>query len=148
MELRPLRDDEHSAWLDLRAQLWPEHARDELAREQAEIWSDLDRNAVLVVASVDGRLLGFVEVAIRAWAEGCSSRPVGYIEGWYVTPDQRRLGIGRKLIAAAERWARGRGCAEMASDAALENDISVRAHAAMGYREVGRAVLFRKPLPQ
>src|SRR5262245_57432926 len=100
VEIRGLRPDEHHTWLRLRELLWPETSREELAREQEEILADLERKSVLVATSPDGELVGFVEVALRDWAEGCCTRPVGYIEGWYVEPGHRRSGVGRKLVAA------------------------------------------------
>jgi len=146
MEIRKLRDDDLEDWLALRELLWPDFERDELAREQAEILADSQRNCVWVAASLTGELLGFVEVSLRDWAEGCSSMPVGYIEAWYVKPAYRRTGIGHRLIEAAEHWAFSRGCSEMGSDAELWNDISHKAHAAVGYTEVLRLVLFSKRL--
>jgi aminoglycoside 6'-N-acetyltransferase I len=71
---------------------------------------------------------------------------VGYIEGWYVAPEARRQGLGRRLVTTAETWARNAGYREMGSDALLGNDLSVRAHAALGYREVCRIVCFRRIL--
>jgi aminoglycoside 6'-N-acetyltransferase I len=147
VEIRTLRPDEHDAWLRLRERLWPDTAREELERELEEILSDAGRNSVLVAASPAGGLVGFVEVALRDWAEGCATRPVGYIEGWYVEPGHRLSGVGRRLIEAAERWARSRGCTEMGSDADLGNEVSSGAHRALGYAEVARLVLFSKRLP-
>ncbi len=146
MQIRELRPDEHDVWLDLRALLWPDSSRDELAREQDEIKSDPSRNCTLVAAAGGGDLVGFVEVSIRDWAEGCSTRPVGYIEAWYVRPEHRRTGVGRRLIDAAERWAMSQGCTEMGSDAELDNAVSRQAHAALGYKELGAVVLFCKKL--
>ena len=146
MEIHTLRSDEHLTWLRLRERLWPDSSRDELTREQIEILGDSERNAVLVAAGPDGQLVGFVEVALRDWAEGCTARPVGYIEGWYVEPSHRQRGVGRKLIEAAEQWVLSRGCTEMGSDAELENETSHRAHRALGYSEVIRVVLFSKKL--
>jgi aminoglycoside 6'-N-acetyltransferase I len=71
---------------------------------------------------------------------------VGYLEGWYVVPEVRRQGIGAQLMAAAEDWARGQGCTEIASDALIDNENSHRAHRALGFEETGRVVNFRKPL--
>ena len=65
---------------------------------------------MLVAVDPGGELVGFVEVALRDWAEGCSTRPVGYIEAWYVEPSHRRLGIGRTLIEAAEHSVHRHGC--------------------------------------
>jgi aminoglycoside 6'-N-acetyltransferase I len=91
---------------------------------------------------------GFVELSIRLYAESCETNQVGYIEGWYVEPDMRRRSVGRRLIAAAEVWASGQGCTEMASDADLDNTASQQAHQRLGYSEVERIVCFRKALSE
>jgi uncharacterized protein (TIGR02246 family) len=41
-------------------------------------------------------ILGFAEVSIRPYAEGCSTDRVGYLEGWFVRPEARRRGVGRQ----------------------------------------------------
>lgn len=146
MNIRGLRSDETEPWLAFRERLWPDFSRAELADEQVRLILDPHRFAVFVAESDDGTLAGLVEVSIREWAEGCKSHPVGYLEAWYVNSDQRRRGIGKGLLQAAERWAASRGCVEMASDADIDNQVSHRAHASMGYVEVGRAVLFSKVL--
>ncbi|MFI4854506.1 MAG: GNAT family N-acetyltransferase [Phycisphaerales bacterium JB065] len=91
-------------------------------------------------------ILGFVEVALRRFAEGCRTDPVGFIEGWMVLESARGHGIGGALVARAEDWAREHGCTEMASDAELENHPSDAAHRALGYREVARIRCFAKDL--
>jgi len=102
---------------------------------------------ILVAEASDETLLGFLEVDLRSHADGCNpSQPVGYIEGWYVDEDHRHRGIGRKLLAQAEQWARNHGCVEMASDAVIDNEVSHRAHQAMGYEVVDRCVHYRKRL--
>jgi aminoglycoside 6'-N-acetyltransferase I len=116
--------------------------------DEAEMRALLKRPdaAVFVVERPGGLLAGYVEVGARPYADGCGTSPVGYIEAWYVDPDQRRAGFGRQLLAAAEDWARQRGYSEMASDALLDNDVSHRAHKRAGYAEVDRVVQFRKSL--
>jgi hypothetical protein len=89
-----------------------------------------------------------VEASIRPYAEGCASWPVGYVEGWFVDADVRRHGIGKKLVRAAEQWATGLGCREMASDAHPENKVSLIAHKALGFEEAERAVHLRKRLTE
>jgi GNAT superfamily N-acetyltransferase len=89
---------------------------------------------------------GFLELGERAYAEGCESSPVAFIEGWYVDGDLRNQGVGRALVAAAEKWARRRGYQEMGSDLVLGNDISLNAHLALGFKEVERLVALAKKL--
>jgi len=140
--VRPLRGSDLSAYLPLRAALWPEGGAD---REEVErLLRDPDQAAFVV--EVAGKLVGFAEVSLRPYAEGCKTRPVGYLEGWYVAPEWRGRGIGRALAEAAEAWARGKGCREMASDAELGNPLGQKAHRRLGYEEVARLVCYRKPL--
>ncbi len=104
------------------------------------------RVAVWIAERPSGGLCGFLEASIRPYAEVSEAQPVGYIEGWYVDPDVRRHGVGRALVVAAEEWVRSLGCRQMASDAEIENGVSIEAHVAIGYREVGRVVHFSKDL--
>ncbi len=84
---------------------------------------------------------------MRSHADGCDeSRPVGYVEGWFVVESVRRMGIGAALLKAAEDWARQQGCSEMASDAEMENEVSQSAHEALGFEVSGRSVNYRKML--
>jgi aminoglycoside 6'-N-acetyltransferase I len=71
---------------------------------------------------------------------------VGFLEGWFVAPSHRKQGVGARLVEEAERWARARGCREMASDTWLENEGAQRAHEALGFEVVDRCVNYRKAL--
>jgi len=131
--------------------LWPNSSAEEHARELTQI---LQGKAVttlpliiLVAEASDGTIAGFLEVDLRSHADGCNpSRPVGYVEGWYVAENHRHKGIGKKLLAAAEDWARSEGCVEIASDTWIDNEVSQRVHEALGYEVVDRCVHYRKTL--
>lgn len=64
--------------------------------------SQADQNQVFL-AEATNKVIGFVEVSLRDVAEGAWTSPVGYLEAWYVEPEFRKQGIGRKLFTAAER---------------------------------------------
>ncbi len=146
MSIRILNESDITVWFELRQKLWPTLTAEENRDEQAEILRAPKTNAVFLAAHDDAKVVGFAEFSIRDWAEGCDSRNVGYIEGWYVEPEFRNLGYGRRLVEAGETWARMRGARHMASDAELDNELSQMAHARLGYQEVLRSVLFAKPL--
>jgi aminoglycoside 6'-N-acetyltransferase I len=131
----------------MRTALWPGDDNDhacEVERFFAGALPTVD--AVLLAEDADGRTVGFVELSVRPYAEGCYSGRVAYLEGWYVEPGTRRLGIGAALVAATEQWGRERGCTELGSDTELRNANSAAAHAALGFDEVERIICFRKPL--
>jgi aminoglycoside 6'-N-acetyltransferase I len=143
---RPLLPGDTDEWVRMRVALWPESSSAELAEEARTFFDETDPVAVLVSPRLEGGLCGFIELSIRPWTEGCRSRGVGYIEGWYVDPDVRQMGVGCDLVRAGEEWARSRGCTEMASDAVIDNAVSIAAHGALGYEQVERVVRFRKDL--
>ncbi len=124
----------------MRTALWPDQTPDDMAD-----WLARDAATVIVAARPeDDGLIGFVEVGERDFADGCETRPVGYIEGWWVDPAHRRAGVGAALIRAAEAWARARGRQEIASDVEFDNVASQRAHASLGFNEVAP----RRPVRQ
>ena len=135
----------------MREALWPQSSAEEHARELTLILEGhppvTTPLIILVAETADRTLAGFLEVDLRSHADGCNpSRPVGYVEGWYVAEDHRRRGIAKKLLAAAEDWARSQDCIEMASDTWIDNEVSQRAHEALGYEVVDRCVHYRKTL--
>ena len=143
--VRPLREDDLPEWFRLRRMLWDELSEEEHRDEMLDIYEHTDSQLVLV-AETDGRLIGFLEASIRPFVEDCITDHVGYLEGWFVEPGFRRYGIGRDLVRGAERWARKKGCTEMASDAEVGNDLSLTAHLKLGYAETSRLVHLRKDL--
>lgn len=125
----------------MRQALWP----DQTSADMDE-WLARPDAAVLVAERPGGGLGGFAEVGERSIAQGCSTSPVAYLEGWYVDPDLRGQQVGAGLLQAIEAWARRAGYRELASDTTLGNEASQRAHQALGFIEVERAVQYRKPL--
>jgi aminoglycoside 6'-N-acetyltransferase I len=146
--IRSIEAGDAEAWAMLRARLWPNADAAELARE---VHAFLEGSAVPALTAVfiahDGSTpLGFLELAVRPFSDGCDSMPVPHVEGWYVEPFARRRGVGRELLRSAEEWARTRGFTELASDTEIENDASLRAHLRCGFDETDRLIKFRKLL--
>lgn len=146
--IRALTPEDCEDWVRLRCALWPDGTFEEHGRDADRFLAGDRREPAEVLIAFDdqGRAVGFVELSIRNVVDGCSTDRVGYLEGWYVIPGLRRHGVGAALVAAGERWARSCGCREFASDAELDNEVSLRAHQALGFTETGRSVNFRKNL--
>ncbi len=145
--IRELLETDLNKWFALRKKLWDETPEDDHKNEMLDIIEHSDTQSVIVAENPDdGVLVGFVEVSIRPFVEDCETDNVGYLEGWFVEPDSRRKGIGMRLVAMAEEWAREHGCTEMASDAEVGNETSLSAHLIMGYEETSRLIHLRKDL--
>lgn len=144
--IRPLEERDLAEWLRLRSLLWDQTSEDDHKEEMVDIIEHPDSQFVAVADTGSGRLAGFLEASIRHHVEDCDTENVGYLEGWFVDSDHRKQGIGSKLVALAEDWARTHGCTEMASDAEVDNAVSQQAHAQLGYIETSRLVHLRKEL--
>ena len=146
MSVRPVAPADAEAWARMRAALWPGWPEDH-PPEIAAFFDAVPEDAACFLAEAeDGAPLGFAEVARRRSAEGCGTSPVGYLEGIWVEPRARRAGVARALVSACEAWARERGCTELGSDRAPENDASRAFHEAVGFEEVGTIVCYRKEI--
>lgn len=144
--VRPVTKKDFPAWYGLRKSLWDESSDDEHRAEMTDIFEHTETQLVLVAELESGNLIGFLEASIRPFVEDCHSEHVGYLEGWFVKPEFRQHGIGKLLVKTAEDWARQKGCEEMASDAEIDNDLSLKAHLNLGYEETSRLVHLRKDL--
>jgi aminoglycoside 6'-N-acetyltransferase I len=144
--VRPIKANDASEWFRLRKLLWDQSSDDEHRMEMLDIYEHHETQLVLVAETDGGQLIGFLEASIRPFVEDCHSDHVGYLEGWFVEPEFRKNGIGRELVKAAERWAKGKGCTEMASDSEIGNDLSLAVHQNLGYEETSRLVHLRKDL--
>jgi len=145
ISIRRATSADKAEWLRMRLLLWPDGTPEDFSTEMEALLAD-PLTPVFVAVRPNDMLGGFLEAGTRKYAEGCDTNPVGYIEGWYVDEDLRGMGIGKALVKAAEDWAHSQGLTEMASDTWLDNEVSIRAHLRMGYKETERLVHFAKKL--
>jgi aminoglycoside 6'-N-acetyltransferase I len=129
----------------MRSLLWPSSA-EEHANDIDRYFAGEAREPLAVLIAVDEKVIGFIELSIRTYAEGCETDRVAFVEGWYVDPELRGTGVGAALIRAAEEWARSKRCTELASDTEVDNASSAAAHRALGFIETAVVRCFRKSL--
>ena len=101
------------------------------------------QNALFVAESADAGVVGWAHVSVTHLVEvGTRAELNGLIVG----EGQRSLGVGARLLEAAEDWARKRGCPSMS---VRSNVIRERAHKfyeRRGYEHYKTQKAFRKPL--
>ncbi|MEW5991207.1 MAG: GNAT family N-acetyltransferase [Chloroflexota bacterium] len=136
---------EHHAAIDPEAWEVPDRAgsADFLRRRQAE-----DPSRQTIVATVDGRVVGMVEIAIvlTGVAGGAMRRVRSADLGIVVLPEWRGQGIGDRLMQAAETWAREHGAERMILDVSAANEGARRFYERLGYEVYG--FLMRRALPR
>lgn len=145
MVVRKVDANDFDAWLDMGLELWPEYSKRALRKEFIDIYGSKREDGLICVEN--GAHIGFVNVSVRLeFVPGTHSRPVGYVEGIFVKQEYRRQGYARLLLFAAEKWAKRKGCKEMASDTHLHNTNSIRMHERLGFTLTERIQYFSKKL--
>jgi aminoglycoside 6'-N-acetyltransferase I len=125
--------------------LWPGDAPEALEREFTAVLDDDE--AVILVATDGGRVVGFALCRLRHdYVEGCTSSPVGYLEGVFVREGDRRRHFASEIIGGFEKWARRMGCSEIASDSQIGNIESEALHLACDFEEANRVICYVKKI--
>lgn len=83
----------------------------------------------VAVAASDGRLLGWMHVENRVSLGGDRAE----LRGLVVDPAARRRGVGRRLVAVAEQWARSRELASLIVRSNVVRDQSHPFYESLGY---------------
>jgi aminoglycoside 6'-N-acetyltransferase I len=143
--VRQMVASDRAIWAEMRTALWPDETRLTHAKMAHELPGDGDSLSLIAEARY-GTALGFAEIAVRKYANGCDTRPVAFLEGVWVRPQFRRQGIGRRLLAHAETLLAARGFRELGSDTWIDDCTSQAAHLGWGFSETERVVYFRKIL--
>src|ERR1043166_4182503 len=134
MTIRPSIPHDQPERIRMRYALWPDCSPGRHLPEIQQLAEGEGTGVAFVAVRANGSLCGFAEVTIRRdHVDGAASVPVAYLEGWYVDPDLRGRGIGRKLLEEVEKWATSHGLSELASDAELDNESGIVAHMSCGF---------------
>jgi aminoglycoside 6'-N-acetyltransferase I len=154
-------EDEIKAYHNMRCELYIkdlkhiQHSEEELYKEMLNILKGegFYKNELLWIVFVAvnraDKFVGFVEITVYPELSFCESKPVGYVEAWYTDSDFRCQGIGRGLIKTAEEWLKHNKIKELASDVEIWNEISHKAHRAVGFaktHEENGCVIYKKSL--
>jgi ribosomal protein S18 acetylase RimI-like enzyme len=109
----------------------------------AAILTDTDQ--AVFVAQIGLHLVGVVHVGLRERRPPMRTKRFAVVEAIAVTASHRGSGIGRRLMAAAERWAQDRGAAEVWLDVWTFNERAIAFYEDLGYETVSQRM--RKDMP-
>jgi len=138
----PVSKENENQWAELNTALWPDRTVDEALKERAN--GELPNEYLYFCGN---EAVAFLSLSLRHdYVEGTDSSPVGYIEGIYVKPEHRGKGIAKELVGFAMKWAKEKGCTELASDCELENEASCIFHGKIGFKEANRIICFTMSL--
>jgi len=101
-----------------------------------------DPDRLLLVAEVDGAVVGHVEATMRR--DEAAGFVGTYVDELAVAPQWRGRGAGTVLMAAVEEWARGKGSLSVALDHFHTNEGAHRLYERLGF--VVRGVIMEKRL--
>ena len=91
-----------------------------------------NENAMVLVARVRSRALGNAIVLFRRNSD------VARLYSLVIAPQARGLGLGRGLLASAERRAKSRLCRVMRLEVRVDNPNAISLYESVGYRRIGQ----------
>jgi GNAT superfamily N-acetyltransferase len=104
------------------------------ARYMAETFAPtaLEGTSTLIAWSSDGRRLGYIHV--RPGKDGVTDEPCGYVSLLALAEEAEGTGVARRLMDAAEAWARGRGYRLLSLDVFADNRRAIDFYKRRGFK--------------
>lgn len=144
MRIRPAHTTDAATVDDLLHQLGYPQDGTATTASRIQAWAD-DPSSAAYVADADGDLLGIVAVHICPFFERTGSW--GRIVALVVSDRARGRGVGGRLVAAAESFARSRGCMRMEVTSADRRQDAHAFYRRRGYLDqTGRSSRFLREL--
>jgi GNAT superfamily N-acetyltransferase len=91
-----------------------------------------ESNRAVLVAEIDGVVVGTVDVAVHGNLSR-GMKPWAIVENVMVTEAARRKGVARALMTSAEHFARESGCYKIQLVSGIENHASHHLYRLLGY---------------
>jgi len=143
MDTRRAIEADLDPWVGLRHALWVDSDRGELLEEARSILESEDEECFLLTHPTKG-VVGFVEATVHSSPDG----PYCHVEGWYVSPEFRRIGHGKDLMDCVEQWSLHRAIYLLTSDTEADYPLSPGAHTKAGFKKIHELMIFAKELEE
>ncbi len=141
IHLRAMTGADLGAARDLLEQLGYRLTLEEVGRRYAAVIAASDHRAI--VAETAGRVVGLMHVFASPALE---NPPEAIVEAIVVADGVRRSGVGRALMAEAERWGAERGCSSVALSSNVTRQGAHAFYHALGYDTAATSLILRKKL--
>ena len=133
-----------SSLLEMSLKLWSDFGKSEL-EELLKRNSESKKTKIMLAKNLSNKDVGFSIFTIRTdYVEGAEKSPTGYLEGIFVEPESRKIGIAKKFIQLGEAWCKENGCTQLGSDTWLTDNESREFHKKVGFWEEEEIVHFLK----
>lgn len=140
---RPARPDDAASVAALAAE-WGYPASTDACAERLAALCASPVHGVFVAPSPDGGLDGWLVIEARTTL---GSGAFAEIAGLVVAGRARRGGVGRRLVAAAERWAAERGLRKLVVHSNTAREESHPFYLALGYSRAKSQHVYTRTLP-
>lgn len=101
----------------------------------------LGRFSNVIVAEIDGRVVGFMLCRLKRVPQYMGGVLVGELSDMWIAPEARRLGIGDRLSRLSLDWLRAQGAHSVEIQVLRDNEASWKLYERMGFQlefRVGR----------
>lgn len=130
--------------LEMSLKLWTDFDKSEL-EELLKRTSESKKTKIIMANELSKKGIGFSIFSIRTdYVEGAEKSPTGYLEGIFVEPESRKMGIAKKFIQLGEEWCKENACTQIGSDTWLTDKESREFHKKVGFWEEEEIVHFLK----
>jgi len=136
------RDELRKAW-QLQKKGFPcldEISREDYLKFRSKRKFDFDQ---IIVAEVDDRIIGKIEV--YSW-KASEKGKTGFLDGFIVDPDYRKLGVGTQLLLEAEKRAVRKGISQIDLGAKTFCKDAIALYEKLGYTKLHRVFFVRIPI--
>jgi GNAT superfamily N-acetyltransferase len=137
--VRRLTVDDAGGVAELCGQLGYAASAAELQHRIGAIARSADRIALAAVS--DGQLVGWIDAAIERHLQAPDTVVIG---GLVVRDSARGCGVGRRLCAEIEEWARSQGIPVVRVRSQMKREDAHRFYLRDGYRQVKTSLVFEK----
>lgn len=98
---------------------------------------------IIYVACIDGEVVGWIDVGLVHHIQSGIYAEIG---GLVVSGTARNKGIGKELVAAAEKWATERGISQILVRSQIKREAAHRFYLREGYAQTKTSAVFQKKL--